>query len=160
MSSEWILEEMSSDWVPGSITCQTEWTSLQRCQSPILEPQNSFLPGNKFHLIIVYAPFKVLLNSVCYFIDFCIYVCQQYWLAVFFSWYYPCPLSGLISFRIDSRDSQESSPAPQLKSINSLALSLLYGPTLTSLHNYWKKRGFGYTDFYYQSDVSAFKYSV
>ena len=28
-------------------------------------------------------------------------------------------------------DSQESSPTPQFKSINSLALSFLYGPTLT-----------------------------
>ena len=49
--------------------------------------------------------------------------------------------SGLISLRIDwsdwtARDSQESSPAPQFESINSLALSLLYGPTLTSTHDY------------------------
>ena len=37
------------------------------------------------------------------------------------------------------RDSQESSPAPQFKSINPLqVLSLLYGPTLTSVHDYWK----------------------
>ena len=36
------------------------------------------------------------------------------------------------------RDPQESSPAPQFKSINFLALSLLYGPTLTSVHRYWK----------------------
>jgi len=54
--------------------------------------------------------------------------------------------SGLISFRIDwfdllpcsPRDSQESSPTPQFKSIISLTLSLLYGPTLTSTHDYWK----------------------
>ena len=32
------------------------------------------------------------------------------------------------------RDSQESYPEPQFESINSLALSLLYGPTLTSIH--------------------------
>ena len=49
--------------------------------------------------------------------------------------------SGLISLRIDwsdwtARDSQESSPAPQFESINSLALSLLYGPTLTSTPDY------------------------
>ena len=36
------------------------------------------------------------------------------------------------------RDSQESSPTPQFKSINSLALNFLYGPTLTSTHDYWK----------------------
>ena len=34
------------------------------------------------------------------------------------------------------RDSPESSPAPQFKSINSLALRLFYSPTLTSLHDY------------------------
>ena len=50
--------------------------------------------------------------------------------------------SGLISFRIDwfwspcrPRDSQESSPIPQFKSIDSLALSFLYSPTLTSIHD-------------------------
>ena len=37
------------------------------------------------------------------------------------------------------RDSQESSPTPQFKSINSLALSFLYSPTLTSIHDYWKR---------------------
>ena len=40
------------------------------------------------------------------------------------------------------RDSQESSPTPQFKSINSLALSFLYGPTLTSIHDYWKNHSF------------------
>ena len=57
--------------------------------------------------------------------------------------------SGLISFRIDwfdllccLRDSQESSPAPQFESINSLVLSLLYGPDLISVHDYWKNHSF------------------
>ena len=36
------------------------------------------------------------------------------------------------------RDSQESSPTPQFKSINSLVLSLLHSPTLTSIHDHWK----------------------
>ena len=36
------------------------------------------------------------------------------------------------------RDSQESSPAPQFESINSLVLSFPYGPILTSIHNYRK----------------------
>ena len=52
--------------------------------------------------------------------------------------------SGLIFFTIDWLDflavqgTQESSPTPQFKSINSLALSLLHSPTLTSIHDYWK----------------------
>ena len=40
------------------------------------------------------------------------------------------------------RGSQESSPIPQFKSINSLMLSFLYGPTLTSIHAYWKNHSF------------------
>ena len=55
---------------------------------------------------------------------------------------------GLISFRMDwlglcsPRVSQESSPTPHFKSINSSALSFLPSPTLTSVHNYWKNHSF------------------
>ena len=51
--------------------------------------------------------------------------------------------SGLISFRMNWLDllivqgTQESSPTPQFKSINS-ALSFLYSPALTSLDDHWK----------------------
>ena len=48
----------------------------------------------------------------------------------------PLWLIGLIS--LSPRDSQGSSPTPQFKSINALALSFLYSPTLTSVHDYWK----------------------
>ena len=54
-------------------------------------------------------------------------------------------IPGLISFRMDligspygPRDSQESSPTPQFKSINSSALGFLHSPTLTSIHDHWK----------------------
>ena len=40
------------------------------------------------------------------------------------------------------RDSQESSPIPHFKSINSLALSFLHSSTLTSIHDYWKNHSF------------------
>ena len=56
---------------------------------------------------------------------------------------------GLISFRIDWFDLlvvqwtlKESSPAPQFKIINSLLLSLIYGPTLPSVHDYCKNPNF------------------
>ena len=64
--------------------------------------------------------------------------------------------SGLISFRIDwfdllavhgtRQDSMESSPTPQFESISSLVLNLVYGPTLTSIPDYWKNHSFDYTD--------------
>ena len=44
----------------------------------------------------------------------------------------------LILFPCRPRDSQESSPKPQFKSINFLALSFLHSPTLTSIHDHWK----------------------
>ena len=53
------------------------------------------------------------------------------------------------------RDSWESSPAPHFESFSSLALSLPYGPTLTSEHDYWKDQSFNYTDLCQQSDISA-----
>ena len=48
------------------------------------------------------------------------------------------PLDGLLGSPCSPRDSQESSPTPQFKSINSLTLSFLYSPALTSTHDHWK----------------------
>ena len=75
---------------------------------------------------------------------------------------------GLISFRMDGlvgspcspRDSQESSPTPQFKSINSLALSFLHSPTLTSIHDHWKNHSLDQADLCWQSNVSAFEYAI
>ena len=53
--------------------------------------------------------------------------------------WFPLGLTGLISF----------------KSINSLMLSLLYGPILTSIHDYWKNHSSDQMDLCQQSDVSA-----
>ena len=72
--------------------------------------------------------------------------------------------SGLISFRTDCfdllavspRDSQQSSPTFQYKSINFSVLSFLYGPILISIHDYWKNHSFDHTDLHWQSNVSAF----
>ena len=50
--------------------------------------------------------------------------------------WFPLEWTGCISLL--SGDSQESSPTPQFKRINSLALSFLYSPTLTSIYDYWK----------------------
>ena len=48
------------------------------------------------------------------------------------------PSRWLIWSPCSPRDSQESSPIPQFKSINSLALSFLYSPTLTPIHDHWE----------------------
>ena len=62
---------------------------------------------------------------------------------------------GLVGSPCSSRDSQESLPTPQFKSINSLVPSFLYSPTLTSIHDHWKSHSFDQMDLCWQSNVSA-----
>ena len=52
------------------------------------------------------------------------------------------PLEWTSWISCSPRDSQESSPTLQFKSINSSVLSFLYSPTLTSIYNYWKSHSF------------------
>ena len=62
---------------------------------------------------------------------------------------------GLVGSLCSPRDSQEFSSTTG-QSINSSILSLLYGPPLTSIHDYWKNHNSVYRDLCWQSDVSAF----
>ena len=62
---------------------------------------------------------------------------------------------GLISFRMDWLDLlavqgtlKSLLQTPQFKSINSLVLSFFYSPTLTSIHDHWKKHSLEYMDFF------------
>ena len=74
--------------------------------------------------------------------------------------------SGLISFRMDWLDFlavkrlSRIFSNTQFKSINSLALSFLYTPTCTSIHDYWKNHSFDQKDLCWKSNVSAFSYAV
>ena len=63
------------------------------------------------------------------------------------SWF-PLGLTGLITL--------QSSPTPQFKSINSSALSFLYGLTLPSIYCYWKNHSFDQMDLCQQGNISAF----
>ena len=69
----------------------------------------------------------------------------QYWLV-----WSPC----------SPRNSQETSTAPQLKSIYFSVVFLLYSPILSSIHDYSKNHSFNYMDICWQSNVSAFYYAV
>ena len=71
--------------------------------------------------------------------------------------------SGLISCRIDYVDLlavQETLKTffstTEFKSFNFLALSFLYGSTLTSIHDYWKNHSFDYMDLFWKNNVSSF----
>ena len=54
--------------------------------------------------------------------------------------WFPLGLTGWIS--LQSKGLSRVFSTPQFKSINSLALSFLYSPTLTAIHDYWKNHTF------------------
>ena len=68
--------------------------------------------------------------------------------------WFPLGLTDFIS--LQSKKLSRSSPTPLFKSINSSELSLLYGPNLTSVNDYWKKHSFDYMDLCQHSNVSDF----
>ena len=71
----------------------------------------------------------------------------------------PMNIQGWFPLGIDWFDllaiqgTQEFSPEPQVKNINSSVLNLLYGPALISIHDYWKNHSFDYMDFCWQNNV-------
>ena len=65
---------------------------------------------------------------------------------------FPLGLIDLIS--LQSKRLSRVFPAPQFESINSSVLSLLCGPTLISIHDYWKNHSFDDRDLCQQNDVS------
>ena len=68
--------------------------------------------------------------------------------------WFPLGLTGWISLAVQGT-LKSLLQHPQFKTINSLALSLLYGPTFTSIHDYWKNHSFDYMGLCQPSNVSA-----
>ena len=140
---------MSDSLTPWAAACQTS-LSITNSQSLLkLLSIESVMPS--IHLILFSSRPLLLLPSIFPSIRvfsnesvLCIRW-PKYW-SYNFSISPSNEYSGLISFRIDwfgspcsPRDSQESSPT---LSINSSALSFLYSPTLTSIHDHWKNHSF------------------
>ena len=67
--------------------------------------------------------------------------------------WFPLGLTGLILL---SKGLSRVFSSTEVLKHQSLALSFLYGPTLTSVHDFWKNHGFDYMDLCQQSNVSAF----
>ena len=161
MTSPW--RSLSHVWLSA-----TRWTAA--CQPPLsstiswnllkLIPVESVMPSN--HLILchplllfplIFPRIRVFSNESTLYIR---------WPKF---WSFPNSLSseysGLTSFEMawfDLLAIQET-----LKRLfqhhNSSALSLLYGPTLLPIHDYWESYSFDYMDLCWQSDLSAFPYA-
>ena len=151
----------------------TPWTAAYQASLSITNSQSllklmsieSVMPSN--HLIL--CCLLLLLPSIFPSISLSQRVCASWQVAKVlelqqqtFQWIFRADLleDWLIFSLYSPRGIQESSPAPWFKSTNSLALSLFYGPTLISIHDYWKKHRFDYTDPCWLRDVSAFLYTA
>ena len=124
--------KLSDSVTPWTAACQASlsftipWNLLKFMSIELLMPSN--------HLVLSPSIFP----SIRVFSDEWVLCIRwpEYW-SFSFSISPSSEYSRLISFKMDwlnllssPRDSQETSPAPQFKSINSLAFSFLYGPTL------------------------------
>ena len=142
------VQLLSHVWLfatPWTTACQASLSITNSWSPPKHMSIESVMPSN--HLIIchpllilpsIFPSIRVFSNESALHIRW-----PKYWSFSFNI----CPSNehpGLISFRMDWLDcfavqgTQESSSTPQFKSINSLALSFLYHPTLTSIHDHWK----------------------
>ena len=159
---------MSDSAIPWTTACQaslsiTNSQSLLKLMSiELVKPSNHlihccplFLPPSIFPSIRVFSNDSVLPIR-----------CPKYW-SFSFSISPSNEHSGLISFRMDWLDlfAVQGIFKSLLQHHNSKALilqalSLLNGPTLTSILDYWKNHSFDYTDVCWQSDVSAFQYTL
>ena len=124
----------------ASLSIANSWSLLRLISIELVVPSNHLvlscpllLPPSIFPSIKVFSNESVLRITW-----------REYW-SFSFSISPSNEYSGLISFRwtgwisLQSKGlSQESSPTPQFKSINSSAPSFLYGPALTSIHDHWK----------------------
>ena len=116
-------------YLPGFAQTQVHWVG------DAIQPSHPMSPPSPPALPSVFPSISAFSSKLALYIRW-----PKYW-SFSFSTSPSNEYSGLISFRIEwfdlavQRDSQESSPAPQFKSINSLVLSFLYSPTLTSIHD-------------------------
>ena len=140
---------VSNSATPWTAACQAS-LSITNSQSLLkLMSIESVMPSN--HLVLyrlllltsIFPSIRVFSNESVLLIKW-----PKYWSFSFQHQSFQCIFrtdflqDGLVGSPCSPRDSQESSPTPQFKIINSSAFSFLYGPTLTSLCDYSKNHSF------------------
>ena len=122
----------------GSLSITNSWSLLKLMSIESVMPSSHLILCRSLLLLSLIPPsIRVFSNESTLHVRW-----PKYWSFSFIS---PSnEYSGLIFFRMDWFDLlavqriPKSSPTPQFKSINSLVLSFLYSPTLTSIHDHWK----------------------
>ena len=143
---------------PGFAARQNSWSLLRLTSIELVMPSNHLILC--LHLPLLYSVFA----SIRVFPQWVSSSHQVPKVLEFqlqhqsFQWIFKTefPSDGLFGSPCSLRDSQESPPTLQFKSINSSVCSFLYSPTLTSIHDYWKNHNFDEIDWCWQSNVSSF----
>ena len=139
--------------IPWTAACQASlsftisWSLLKLMSIESVMPSNHLILCHPVLLLpSIFPSIRVLSNELALHISW-----QNYW-SFSFNTSLSNEYSGLISFRIDWLDllavqrALKSFLQQQFEGINCLALSILCGPTLTSIPDYWKNYGFDYMD--------------
>ena len=123
----------------ASLSITNSWSLLKFMSIVSVMPSNYLILYHHFLLPSIFPNIRVFSNESALHIRW-----PKYWsfssCISSFQWIFSVDFlkDCLVWSPCCTRDSQESSPAPQFRILNSLVLSLLYGPTLTWVHDYTK----------------------
>ena len=161
MFSHTVMSNSDTPWTAAcqaSLSCTVSQILLKLMSIESMMPSNHLILSHPLLIMLsMYLRFKVFSNESALPIRW-----PKYW-SFSFSMSSSNEYSGLISFRTDcfyllavQQTLQRLPQAPWYKRINFLPLSLLYGPTLTSIYDYWKNQSLDCTVLCQPSDVSVF----
>ena len=142
LSHVWLFTTPRTAAHQASLSFTTSWSLLKLMSIESVMPSNHLILCRLLLLPSVFPSIRVFSNGSA------VHIRWPKYLNFSFSISPSNEYSGLISFRMDWFDLlavqgiPKSSLAPQFESINFSTFSLLYDPTLTSIHDYWKNHSF------------------
>ena len=137
-----VMSDSTAAWTAAhqaSLSITNSWNLLKLMSIELVMPSNHFILCHPLLLLpSIFPNIRVFSKEAV--------LCLKWSFSIYISPF--SEHSGLISFRMDWLDllavqgTLKSSPTPQFKSINFSALNFLCGPTLISIHDYWKNQSF------------------
>ena len=154
------VQSLSSVWLfatPWTAACQASlsftisWSLLKLMSFESMMPSNHLILCHPLLLPLIFPSIRVFSNELVIHVRW-----PKYW-SFSFSISPSSEYSGLISFRIDWFDFLAVPRHYDLNaSVHRCSAFFLYGPTLTSIHEYWKNCSFNSMDLCQKSNVFAF----